>query len=436
MSVSKGLLEAADYPQVNLEIPPCFYYAGENIKLLGALLHRNLLHLIPISLQNGEYKLTDPVTVSVGDSDIEDLTSLNASSTRSKVIFASIEHNALAVTSDYELSVYEIEDKDTIAKSNQISPFNRDLTEKFRSVGKYQSSKAMNKVVSMPFGGLLVFTSSKIIYFEHGDYNRPFATQGLFKDVSKVQCVEFIDSMTDIAQYTNDIFRIVVYTENGQLYLVVFDLKSLKSGESFKFMNVSYQGIMHDAVCMAYLNDGHFICGTRSGYFISKLVDKHTGDHSSPYIVNLARNEECAAISNIELVDKNEYDPKELVVSTQVKDNHSVINIYRRGITLDKLISHEISRISYMNMVEINTHSYLVMNIARHLKIMKVINNPENLEEDREEQDRNSDAPNETNDFLYKNVDLEFAEIFDDENELIYASVLETKDHFKVNLAH
>jgi hypothetical protein len=32
---------------------------------------------------------------------------------------------------------------------------------------------------------------------------------------------------------------------------------------------------------MAYLNDGHLICGTQSGYFLSRLVEYHTGDHTS-----------------------------------------------------------------------------------------------------------------------------------------------------------
>lgn len=117
----------------------------------------------------------------------------------------------------------------------------------------------MHKIVSLPFGGFLTLTTSKIMYFEPNDYSRPYSTQGLFKDISKVQAVEFIDQMTDRSQYNSDLFRIVVYTENGQLYLVVFDLKRLDMGDAFQFMNVSYQGLMHDALCMSYLNDGHFI---------------------------------------------------------------------------------------------------------------------------------------------------------------------------------
>lgn len=145
------------------------------------------MHLIPVVSQNAEYKLNDPVTVSIGMSDIEDLAALNSYLTRSKLIFASIEHNAHSVTSDYQLNIYEVEDKDTIAKSNNVSPFNRDLTEKFRVIGRYESDKVMHKLVPLPFGGFLTFTASKIIYFSSHDYSKPYATQGLFKAVSKVQ---------------------------------------------------------------------------------------------------------------------------------------------------------------------------------------------------------------------------------------------------------
>lgn len=53
--------------------------------------------------------------------------------------------------------------------------------------------------------------------------------------------------MTDRTAYNKDIFRMVVYTENGNLYLVVFDLKKLEDGDSFQFMNISFQGKMPGA---------------------------------------------------------------------------------------------------------------------------------------------------------------------------------------------
>lgn len=388
-------------------------------------------------VQNAEYKLNDPVTVSIGMSDIEDLTALNSYLTRSKLIFASIEHNAQSVTSDYQLNIYEVEDKDTIAKSNYVSPFNRDLTEKFRVIGRYESDKVMHKLVSLPFGGFLTFTASKIIYFSSHDYSKPYATQGLFKAVSKVQCVEFIDSMTDRTAYNRDIFRMVVYTENGNLYLVVFDLKKLEDRDSFQFMNISFQGKMSGATCMAYLNDGHLICGTQSGYFLSRLVEYHTGDHTSPYIITLNRHEECSAISSMELIDKNEYDPKELVVATHVKDCHSIVNLYRRGITMDILTNQDISRISYMNTFELNGTSYLILNLARNLKILKVVAVSKDDEEEEKVSSHNySRHRNETSqeNKEQNDVQLEFHEIFSDSNELVYSALLHTEDAFKVRI--
>lgn len=292
---------------------------------------------------NAEYKLSDPFIIIIGEADIEDLTALNSDLTRSKLIFACIDHNANALTSNYEINVFEIDEKDSVSKANMISPFNRDMTDNFKLVGKYESDKAISRIISMPFGGFVTFTSNKILYFSSDDFSKPFTTQGLFKDASKVLLVEFIDTMPDPASYDSGIFRTVIWTENGQLYLVVFNLKSLKDGDCFQFMNVSFQGRVSDLKCLAYISEGYFYCGTSCGNFTARLLNKHTGDPDSPYLQILSKNEECSAISHIEVVDKNEYDPKELVVVSSVAENYSVINLYRRGITLDVLMKEEFS---------------------------------------------------------------------------------------------
>ena len=188
---------------------------------------------------------------------------------------------------------------------------------------------------------------------------------------------------------------------------------------------------------MAYLADGHFICGTRSGYFFSRLVEFHTGDHTSPYVITMDRQEECSAISSMELIDKNEYDPKELVVATHVRDCHSIVNLYRRGITMDILTNQDISRISYMNTFELNGTIYLIMNIARNLKILKV--SSETKTKDEEEKVSAKDYIRNQNEVTQENQDqnevqLGFQEIFSDNNELLYSAVVSTEDSFKVCL--
>lgn len=238
---SKGYLEAMDYPKIELYNPPLFYFPGETTKTIGALLHRNLLHLIPIVCQNTEYKLTDPITVSIGESNIKDLTAIISDNTRSKLTLAWIEeNNILSYQSSsninnkssegnssvfYTINVYEIEDKNSIENSNKYSPFNRDMTDKFKLIGKYDSDNQLSRVISMPFGGFVSFTSSKIIYFASDNISKPFTTQGIIKDMSNVQCVEFIDTMPDKSTYFSDIFRMVFSTENGNIYLVIFNLK-------------------------------------------------------------------------------------------------------------------------------------------------------------------------------------------------------------------
>ena len=92
---SKGYLEAADYPKIDLLSPPLFYFPGETTKTIGALMHRNLLHLIPIVCQNAEYRLTDPVTVSIGETNIKDLTAIISDNTKSKLMIAWIEESYL-----------------------------------------------------------------------------------------------------------------------------------------------------------------------------------------------------------------------------------------------------------------------------------------------------------------------------------------------------
>ena len=136
-----------------------------------------------------------------------------------------IKNNDGQSTANYTLNVYEIDDKNSIENWNKYSPFNRDMTDKFKLVGKYESESELSRVVSMPFGGFVSFTSSKIIYFSSDGISKPFTTQGIIKDMSNVQWVEFIDTMPDKSTYTSDQFRMVFSTENGNIYLVIFNLK-------------------------------------------------------------------------------------------------------------------------------------------------------------------------------------------------------------------
>ena len=203
-------------------------------------MHRNLLHLIPIVCQNAEYKLVDPATFSIGDSNILDLTAIISDNTRSKIMLAWIEQNNYSINTppnifnknndgqpivNHILNVYEIDDKNTIESSSKISPFNRDLTDNFKLIGKFDSDSPLNRVISMPFGGFVAFTPSKVIYFSSDNISKPFSTQGIIKDMSNVQWVEFISTMPDKSVYFNEQFRMIFSTENGNIYFVLFNLK-------------------------------------------------------------------------------------------------------------------------------------------------------------------------------------------------------------------
>ena len=272
-----------------------FYHAGDKDRVIGALIHRNLLHLIPVKTENNQYKLSDPVTVMIGESDIEDLTALNSGYTREKLSFVCIEHHPRSVTTEYCLNIYEIESKDTIAQSNELSPFDRDLTEKF---SKKQLDHVVSKVVSMPFGGFLAFSSTRVMYFADSESSSPASTQGFFKEISRVKSTSFIDTLHNPYTYESPtkMFRMVFITETGQFYLLMFKMQAILNGDMFDLMNLSFQGKLQDINVMVMLNsipDGfNFLGGTLSGYNIFEITKTHTTDEESPYLRLLHNHEE------------------------------------------------------------------------------------------------------------------------------------------------
>ena len=154
-------------------------------------------------------------------------------------------------------------------------------------------------------------------------------------------------------------------------------------------MSVLFQGCQRDISWISYLGEGHFFCGTSAGYFKFRLWESNTNDPNSPYLQTLLRNEEWSKICHIEVVDKNEYDPKELVVVSNMNDSTSVINLYRRGITLDvyrryefgsssmmqdksSIFPSEVSRISSISTWCLGLNSYLLMSLGRSFKILKI----------------------------------------------------------------
>lgn len=257
------------------------------------------------------------------------------------------------------------------------------------------------------------------------------------KKNSKIQWVAFVDQMPDPKSYSKELFRMVIHTENGLNYLVVFDMGRLKAGASFQLINITYQGIWENIKCLAYINDGHFIGGTYSGYRQFKLVESNTSKQDSPFLVELQKMEECGPISSLELIDKNEYDPKELVAVTHIKDLKSQINIYRRGITLTELKKIEVPAIQYMKIFELNDNEYyLLMNTNRKSRMFKVVGNFE-LKIEEEKFDEDHDQEEFTNKIsermnLFKDLNMNFQEIKFPKNDIIFSAVLTTSGCFKV----
>lgn len=209
-------------------------------------------------------------------------------------------------------------------------------------------------------------------------------------------------------------------------------------------MSVSFQGCQPDISCMSYLSEGHFFCGTSAGYFKFRLWESNTNDPKSPYLQTLLRNEEWSTICHIEMVDKNEYDPKELVVVSSIREWLSVINLYRRGITLDVYNRYElgssnamhdraasfpnaISRISNMNTWSLGSNSYLVMSIGRSFKILKVISDSsDQFEEEKipSKFDMNHDAADDLIDPASNIPQFDFKEVFSSPSEAIFTTVM------------
>jgi hypothetical protein len=154
--------------------------------------------------------------------------------------------------------------------------------------------------------------------------------------------------------------------------------------------------------------------------------------------VKLQKKEECGPISALELVDKNEYDPKELVAVTHIKDCRAQINIYRRGITLTELKKIDVPAILYMKIFELNYDNYyLLMNINRKSRMFKVIGNfetkieEEKFEEDFQHAELDNDFSQREN--LFNDLNMEFKELEFPQNDIIFSTTLLTNGHFKVS---
>ena len=216
-------------------------------------------------------------------------------------------------------------------------------------------------------------------------------------------------------------------------------------------MNISYQGWQKDISCISYLGEGHFFCGTSAGHFKFRLWEGNTNDPNSPFMQTLLRNEEWSKIWHIEVVDKNEYDPKELVVVTNMSDSLSVINLYRRGITLEIYVKYDFgtsnktssrsnisslsaSRISNMNSWTLGSNSYLILNSGRNSKILKVVHDKsDEFEEEKISRTPhlNDDNMDDQNDISINIPQFEFKEIYSNPWEILFSTVMKSLDSIR-----
>lgn len=88
-----------------------------------------------------------------------------------------------------------------------------------------------------------------------------------------------------------------------------------------------------------------------------------------------------------------------------------MINLYRRGIVFEVLLNQDISRISYINAFEINKQTYLIMNVARQLRIFKVRYTETNEEAKYEERDGTDE----------QQMNISIDEIFSETTELVHS---------------
>ena len=126
-------------------------------------------------------------------------------------------------------------------------------------------------------------------------------------------------------------------------------------------MKYSKQGVVEGVNWMWYFNEGAFLWGTLSGYVMAQLGRFVHNDPESSRIRTLYRSEECGTITGMELINRNKYDPKELVVASFIDDGNSLINVYRHGVTLDVIEDSGIKHISYLDSVSAGDSDYLII---------------------------------------------------------------------------
>lgn len=186
ISTSKLLIDELDMGKVNQKNFPLFYYPGKDTKLVGVSIIRDVLHLIPIKNQNVEFTLSEPLVVYTGTYNIQDITSMNSYLNKSKLRYVTVENGVSQIEPQNRIEVYEIDTNDSIVNIETATPFNRNITKKFSRIGTYNSQKVIHKVFSMPFGGFLATTETKIMYFSHDNCTTPTSSKGFIKRKTEI----------------------------------------------------------------------------------------------------------------------------------------------------------------------------------------------------------------------------------------------------------
>ena len=428
ISTSNISIAEKDYTKINTDFPPCFYFSGESHKIIGVSLFKDIIHIIPIKYHNAEFALSEPVVMIIGESLVGDIIWLNSYKTRDKLRLVTIEHWFLPINNEYQINVYELDDNNTIKKMNKETPFNRNITKKFTWISTFRSDKFIYKLASLPFGGFLAWSDTKIMYFDHKDCSTSISSQGFLRGESSIIDIALMDNndykdidfKLRLEDESQILFRFVVLTANGTLYLVLFDMK-LNSLKDFHQMKISVQGNLEGIKCLTYLSSGKFICGTSAGYAVIQLQEEDTGNEDSRLIKVLGRKEEWGPVTNLEIVDRNEYDPKELIATSQTWPGLTYISVYRRGINLEVFLTEEVPRIQYSNSFMLSGTKYLVLNIARRLNIFKIIDKGTNEEYGEIPEDNAQE------------LNLMLTEILNEDSDLIYNCILKGNDLNQVN---
>lgn len=166
-------------------------------------------------------------------------------------------------------------------------------------------------------------------------------------------------------------FRIAMVTAQEEFYLLVFDMQKMKENK-YGQLGLGFQGIIQGSRWITSISDMRFVVGTDSGYSLVELLNESTGIETSPYVRVKGRQEQWGPVQNLEIVDRNEYDPKDLIATSSNFNGSSSISVYRKGISLETYLRHKVPRISYSNSVSINGVAYLLLTINHRFRILRV----------------------------------------------------------------